>query len=52
VACAFEQQGPRQSAGTRTDFDHAYPFQRTGSPGDAPRYVEIEQKILAERFSR
>ncbi len=49
-ASATREQGPRQPAGTRADFDYGHALKRLGGPSDARRQIEIKQKILAERF--
>src|SRR6185312_10838578 len=48
---AERQQRARQSAGTGADFDDGGIIERPGRPRDASREVEVEQKILAERFA-
>ena len=47
---AFGQQRARQSARPRADLDHGCALQRTAGTGDARGQIEIEQKILAQRF--
>src|SRR5215472_7785367 len=49
---AERQQRAREPAGARTDFDHRDCFQRSCCARDPPGKIEIEQEILAERFSR
>ena len=49
---AQRQQRARQSAGAGADLDDGGVFERTGGARDARGEVEVEQKILAERFAR
>ncbi len=48
---ALGEQCPRQSAGAGADLDHVDAVERAGRAGDAGGEVEIEEKVLAERFS-
>src|SRR5215203_4903351 len=49
-ARAFGEQRACQSARARPDLDHHRAVQGTCGPRDAAGEIEIEQKILAERF--
>ena len=46
----FREQCPREPAGAGTNFDNRRIGQRRGGARDAARKIEIEKKILAERF--
>ncbi len=48
---AQRQQRARQSAGTGADLDDGGIFERTRGARDPRGEVEVEQKILAERFA-
>ena len=49
---AQREQRARQSAGTGADLDDGGVFQRPRGARDARGEVEVEQKILSERFAR
>jgi hypothetical protein len=49
---AQRQQCAGQSARSRSDFQNGCSRQRLSGAGDAGGEVEVEQEILAERFSR
>src|SRR6185437_11185980 len=51
VPCAEREQRAGQSARTGADLDHGCVFERARGAGDPRRQIEVEQKILAERFS-
>src|SRR5689334_6642120 len=46
------EQGSRQAARSRTDFDYAARVERSGGAGDAPRHIEVEDEILPEAAAR
>ena len=48
---ALGEQRARQPAGAGTDLDHVDAVERAGRARDAGGEVEVEQKVLAERFS-
>jgi hypothetical protein len=47
---AKRQQRPGESAGTRADLQHRHARKRARRPADAGCEIEVEQKVLAERF--
>jgi len=49
---AQRQQGTRQPARTWTDLDDRCIFKRTRGACDPRGQIEVEQKVLAERFAR
>ena len=49
---ALRQQSPRQPAGAGADLDDGRIIERSGGAGDARGEIEVEEKILAERFFR
>ena len=49
---AERKQRAREPAGTGADFHDGRSFQRAGGARDPRGEVEVEQKILAERFAR
>ena len=49
---AVGEQRAREPAGAGTDLDHGHAVERAGGAGDAGGEIEIEQEVLAERFSR
>jgi hypothetical protein len=52
LARALGQKGAGQAAGAGPDLDDRCLRERTRGPRDAPRQIEVEQKILPERFFR
>ena len=52
TARAFGEQRPREPAGAGPDLDHGDAFERARGAGDAAGEIEVEQKVLAERFLR
>src|SRR5579863_3817339 len=52
VACAQREQRARQSAGAGANLDDCRVFQGTRRARDSCRQVEVQKKILAERFAR
>jgi hypothetical protein len=49
---AQRQQCARQAAWARSDLDDGGVFERAGAAGDPRREIEVEQKILTQRFAR
>ncbi len=49
---AFGEQRAGQAAGTGADFENSDAVERSSRARDASGQIEIEQKILAERFLR
>ena len=46
------QQRAGEPAGTGADLDHGDTVERSARAGDARREIEVEQKVLAQRFFR
>ncbi len=49
---AKRQKRAREPARPRTDFDYGDCLERSRGAGDPRGEIEIEQEVLAERFSR
>jgi hypothetical protein len=47
---ALEEKRPRQSTGARSYLDDRPPLEGASGPGDPPREIEVEDKILAQAF--
>src|SRR5205807_5122947 len=50
--CAERQKRARQTAGPGPDFEYCNSFERSRRARDARGKVEVEQEVLAERFTR
>ena len=49
---AFQQERSRQPAWSGTDLDHRLARERSCSPRDATRQVEVQNKVLTKRLAR
>ena len=47
--CAAFEERARQPSGTGADFNHGLSVELSGFTGDTARYVQVEQKMLAQR---
>ncbi len=52
AGCAERQKRARQTAGPGSDFEHCNSFERSRRARDARGKVQVEQEVLAERFTR
>jgi hypothetical protein len=52
MACPLGQQRAREAAGARPDFDRGADPEIACGTRDAAREIEIEEKMLAQRFAR
>src|ERR1700749_2719651 len=48
---ALREQRTRETAGTRSYFDHDDAYERPSSAGDPPSEVEVEEEVLPERLA-